>query len=149
MGPIGCIETTVTTNLRCVASQKSVDLGLPFVTKIPLRLGFWSSLPPQWFLSRCFKPRHSRHEYRCFVSVSRYKWTNRTEGQMVWGRAVPTKSDFTSCLLHLRKKKTHRLSEKKKMYSVFQATTEPQIVRKTSRRQVECWRSFFAVVKMF
>jgi hypothetical protein len=28
--------------------------------------------------------------------------------------------------------------------SVFQATTEPQIVRKTSRRQVECWRSFLA-----
>jgi hypothetical protein len=37
----------------------------------------------------------------------------------------------------------------KKMSSVFQATTEPQIVRKTSRRQVECWRSFFAGVKMF
>jgi hypothetical protein len=37
----------------------------------------------------------------------------------------------------------------KKKYSVFQATTEPQIVRKTSRRQVECWRSFFAGVKMF
>jgi hypothetical protein len=36
-----------------------------------------------------------------------------------------------------------------KKSSVFQATTEPQIVRKTSRRQVECWRSSFAGVKMF
>jgi hypothetical protein len=35
------------------------------------------------------------------------------------------------------------------MSSVFQATTEPQIVRKTSRRQVECWQSFIAGVKMF
>jgi hypothetical protein len=33
--------------------------------------------------------------------------------------------------------------------SVFQATTEPQSVRKTSRRQVECWRSFFAGIKIF
>jgi hypothetical protein len=32
----------------------------------------------------------------------------------------------------------------KKKSSVFQATTEPQIVRKTSRRQVECWQSFLA-----
>jgi hypothetical protein len=37
----------------------------------------------------------------------------------------------------------------KKTFNVFQATTEPQIVRKTSRQQVECWRSFFVGVKMF
>jgi hypothetical protein len=38
-----------------------------------------------------------------------------------------------------------------KISSVFQATTEPQIVRKTSRRQVECLRSFFflRVLKRF
>jgi hypothetical protein len=28
MGPVSCLETSVTTNLRCVASQKSEDLNL-------------------------------------------------------------------------------------------------------------------------
>jgi hypothetical protein len=37
----------------------------------------------------------------------------------------------------------------KKISSVFQATTEPQFVRKTPLRQVECWRYFFAGVEMF
>jgi hypothetical protein len=33
---------------------------------------------------------------------------------------------------------------------VFQATTEPKIERKTSRRQVECWRFFWGgVLKCF
>jgi hypothetical protein len=37
-------------------------------------------------------------------------------------------------------------SELKKQSSVFQATTEPQIVRKTSRRQVECWPDFSMIL---
>jgi hypothetical protein len=35
MGPVGCFETSVTTSLRCVTSQKSEDLiytGRPEIT---------------------------------------------------------------------------------------------------------------------
>jgi hypothetical protein len=49
----------------------------------------------------------------------------------------------------LQRVKNEDLKDEKKKSSVFQATTEPQIVRKTSGRQVECWRSFLRVLKCF
>jgi hypothetical protein len=52
-------------------------------------------------------------------------------------------------ITRIQKYNNYLVEGREKKISVFQATTEPQIVRKTSRRQVECWRSFFAGVKMF